>query len=68
MTRLWEERWGLPIVSVEREYLPAEVEGLVWRDTGGTPLGLVIWCVEFLLEQLFPGERRGSRIHRLRER
>ena len=53
---------------MEREYLPAEVEGLVWRDTGGTPLGLVTWCVDgaraeiVSLDALEPGRRIGARL------
>ncbi len=31
---------------MRREYLPAEVEGLVWRDSEGEPKGLVTWAAE----------------------
>ncbi len=46
ITRIWEEHWGLPIVSVRREYLPPDVEGLVWRGARGEPEGLVTWAIE----------------------
>ncbi len=39
----WRRLWGLPVVSLNREYGPADVEGLVYRDDGGAPLGLVTW-------------------------
>jgi GNAT superfamily N-acetyltransferase len=42
---LWQEHWGLPIDGVEREYLPADVEGLIW-DVDGTPQGLVTWWLD----------------------
>ncbi len=42
----WEELWGLPIVTVEREYVPPDVEGFVWRASDGRALGLVTWYVE----------------------
>ena len=64
---MWEERWGLPIVSAEREYGPADVEGLVWRE-GGAVLGLVTWAVEgkraevVSLDALQPGRRIGARL------
>ncbi|MCH7809165.1 MAG: GNAT family N-acetyltransferase [Chloroflexi bacterium] len=28
----WRRLWGLPVVSLGREYQPADVEGLVYRD------------------------------------
>ncbi|HLB27125.1 MAG TPA: GNAT family N-acetyltransferase, partial [Dehalococcoidia bacterium] len=61
------ERWGLPIVSVEREYLPADVEGLAWRE-GGDVLGLVTWAIEgeraeiVSLDALQEGRRIGGRL------
>jgi GNAT superfamily N-acetyltransferase len=42
--RIWRERWGIPIVSVRREYVPADVEGLVWLGGDGEPEGLVTWA------------------------
>ncbi len=44
--RIWRERWGLPIVSAGRTYLPPDVEGLVWRGPKGAPQGLVTWASE----------------------
>ena len=58
----------MPIVSVEREYLPADVEGLAWRDAGGAPLGLVTWCADgaraeiVSLDALQQGRRIGARL------
>jgi GNAT superfamily N-acetyltransferase len=46
ITRLWEEHWGLPIVTPEREYMPPDVEGLVRRARDGRTLGLVTWAVD----------------------
>lgn len=40
------ERWGLPVVSIDRLYEPADLEGLVWRDGHGEIQGLVTWAVE----------------------
>lgn len=66
--RLWRERWGLPIISVEREYQPADVEGLAWRDADGEVRGLVTWFVSgdraqiVSLEALQPGRRIGARL------
>jgi GNAT superfamily N-acetyltransferase len=42
----WRELWGLPVVSLEREYSPAEVEGLVYRDEWGSAQGLITWYIE----------------------
>ncbi len=46
IARLWEEHWGLPIVTAKREYVPPDVEGLVWRSGDGRTLGLVTWAVD----------------------
>jgi hypothetical protein len=46
ITRVWEDLWGLPIVTAKREYLPPDVEGLVWRARDGQALGLVTWAVD----------------------
>jgi GNAT superfamily N-acetyltransferase len=43
--RIWRERWGLPIVTVRRAYLPQDVEGLVWREAERES-GLVTWAIE----------------------
>ena len=42
----WSRLWGLPVVSLERGYEPADVEGLVYRDDGGAPQGLVTWHID----------------------
>jgi len=56
---------------VEREYLPAGVEGLAWRE-GGAVLGLVTWAVEgeraeidrgvSLAQEIEVGGQRGLRV------
>ena len=64
----WEERWGLPIVTAGRDYLPADVEGLAWRGGDGRVLGLVTWAVDgeraeiVSLDALEPGRGVGSRL------
>ncbi len=66
--RLWRESWGLPIVTVEREYVPPDVEGFVWRAGDGRALGLVTWYVEgeraeiVSLNALEPRRGIGSRL------
>jgi GNAT superfamily N-acetyltransferase len=42
----WKRLWGLPVVSLDRQYEPADVEGLVYRDDGGAPQGLVTWRLD----------------------
>jgi GNAT superfamily N-acetyltransferase len=42
----WRELWGLPIVSLHRDYLPPDVEGLVYRDEWDAPQGLVTWHID----------------------
>ena len=65
--RLWEEYWGLPIVSVDREYLPSDVEGLLWRE-GREAIGLVTWAVAgdqaeiVSLDAFVRGRRIGARL------
>ncbi|MEX0683968.1 MAG: GNAT family N-acetyltransferase [Dehalococcoidia bacterium] len=44
--RIWRERWGLPLISVRRQYEPADVEGMFYEDEWGTPQGLVTWHVD----------------------
>ncbi len=66
--RLWRESWGLPIVTVEREYVPPDVEGFVWRAGDGRALGVVTWFVEgeraeiVSLNALEPRRGIGSRL------
>jgi GNAT superfamily N-acetyltransferase len=48
----WEEHWGLPLVSVEHEYMPSDVEGLAWRGDDGTRLGLVTWAVDGTIAEI----------------
>lgn len=66
--RLWQELWGLPVVTAEREYMPPDVEGLVWRTGDGRALGLVTWFVEgeraeiVSLDALEPRRGIGSRL------
>lgn len=43
---LLREHWGLPIVSIDREYMPEDLEGLIWRDETATVQGLVTWAVD----------------------
>ena len=68
IARLWEERWGLPIVTAEQEYLPPDVEGFVWRASDGQALGLVTWAVHgeraeiVSIEALEPRRGIGSRL------
>ncbi len=46
IARLWQEEWGLPNVSVRRQYMPTDVEGLAWRAADGNDIGLVTWAVD----------------------
>jgi GNAT superfamily N-acetyltransferase len=68
ITRLWEEHWGLPIVTPEREYMPPDVEGIICRALDGRTLGLVTWAVDgrraeiVSLNALEPGRGIGSRL------
>ena len=67
-----EEQWrrlrGLPVVSLDRQYQPADVDGLVYRDEGGAPQGLVTWhvdgdCAEIVTVDAFEqGRRIGGRL------
>lgn len=64
----WEEQWGLPVVTAKREYMPQDVEGLVWRVADGRNLGLVTWAVDgpraeiVSLNALEPGRGVGTRL------
>ena len=68
IARQWGESWGLPIVTAEREYMPPDVEGLVWRASDGRALGLITWYVEgeraeiVSLSALEPRRGIGSRL------
>jgi GNAT superfamily N-acetyltransferase len=68
IARVWEEQWGLPVVTAKREYMPRDVEGFVWRSSDGRTLGLVTWVVDgaraeiVSLNALEPGRRIGSRL------
>ncbi len=68
IARLWEEHWGLPIITADREYMPPDVEGLVYRAQDGRTLGLVTWAVDgqraeiVSLNALETGRRIGSRL------
>jgi hypothetical protein len=42
----WEQTWGLPVVSIDRNYTPEDVSGLCWRDEWGEPQGLITWYIE----------------------
>jgi len=65
---LWRERWGIPVVTPEREYRPEDVEGRVERDGEGSVRGLVTWAIEgtraeiVSLEAMEPGRGSGSRL------
>ncbi len=68
IARLWEELWGLPVVTAEREYMPPDVQGFAWRAGDGRALGLVTWSVEgeraeiVSIHALEPRRRIGSRL------
>ncbi len=42
----WSRLWGLPVISLDRDFQPTDVEGLVYRDDGGAAQGLVTWHVD----------------------
>jgi ribosomal protein S18 acetylase RimI-like enzyme len=42
--RVWRERWGLPICTLGRTFMPADVEGRALVQ-GSQMLGLVTWVV-----------------------
>src|SRR3989339_1043212 len=43
--KIWD-RWGLPIVTLNRCYMPADVEGLALNKKGGEPEGLITWAID----------------------
>ncbi len=65
---VWTTRWGTPIVTAIDTYLPADVDGLAARDSGGELAGILTWridgtCVELITIDAFPeGARTGSRL------
>lgn len=62
---IWEERWGGLIVSLYREFVAADVEGLVVASEG-EEAALVTWHVDgdsaeiVSLDALIPGQGYGS--------
>ena len=46
IARLWQEEWGLPNISVRRQYMLTDVEGLARRAGDGNEIGLVTWAVD----------------------
>lgn len=65
---VWEERWGLPVVTRRDQYQPGDVEGLELVSPGGDLLGLVTWAWHgeladvVSLDALQPGQGHGSRL------
>jgi GNAT superfamily N-acetyltransferase len=43
---VWEDRWGIPIVSLDRSYVVQDVEGIVRKGPAGEVLALVTWARE----------------------
>ena len=37
---------GPPVVGVLREYQPADVEGILWRDAQSARTGVVTWWID----------------------
>jgi GNAT superfamily N-acetyltransferase len=60
------KRWGLPVVSLRRNYMPEEVSGLAILDGDETVKALVTWNIEgkkaelVSLDAFPPGEGMGS--------
>jgi ribosomal protein S18 acetylase RimI-like enzyme len=76
---VWRRRWGLPIYSPGRQYLPDSVEGLAATASDGEVLGLVTYVIDGVeaemvsLDALQTGRGYGSRLlqaleEKLRER
>jgi len=43
----WREfTGGPPVIGVRREYMPADVEGLFWRDAVSGRIGVVTWWLD----------------------
>jgi len=65
----WREfTGGPPVIGVLREYLPSDVEGLVWREAQTGRRGLVSWWVDGERAEITsvhaepPGSGTGTRI------
>lgn len=64
---IWR-RWGLPIVSTERTYLPGDVAGLYLEGGADGLCGLVTWAVQesmaevVSLDAFEPGRGFGARL------
>ncbi len=62
----WDDRWGGLIVSLHREFVPADVEGLMLSTPAGEDAALVTWKVDgdaaeiVSLDALRPGHGYGS--------
>jgi GNAT superfamily N-acetyltransferase len=41
-----EEKWHPPIVTTFRDYMPEDVEGMVWRNEQGEVQGLITWHID----------------------
>jgi GNAT superfamily N-acetyltransferase len=41
-----EEKWHPPIVTTIRDYMPEDVEGMVWRDEQDEVQGLITWHID----------------------
>ncbi len=68
IARLWQEKWGLPNVSVRRQYMPTDVGGLAWRAADSNEIWLVTWAVDgaraeiVSVQAMEPGRRIGSSV------
>jgi len=41
------ETWGLPVITVARDYMPEDLDGgFLWRDGAGEAQGLVTWAID----------------------
>jgi hypothetical protein len=60
--------WDLPVMTMRRDYLPGDVEGLAWRDGAGEAQGLVTWHIDgheaevVTLNAFQPGQHIGGRL------
>ena len=61
-------RWGVPIVSIGRHYMPADVEGLFIPGGEPAPRALVTWAIDgaeteiVTLDAFEQGHGHGSRV------
>jgi GNAT superfamily N-acetyltransferase len=66
--REWESSWGNPVVSVDREYTPADVVGRAWVSDEGEVRGIVTWSADgdraeiVTVEARAPGQHIGGRL------